>query len=290
MLRHSLTRNYFKKEAPFWRDVYASSTPEGAIYSERQQKALQFVDALDLPPGARVLEVGCGAGFNSCELARRGFRVYTTDIVEEMVKMARENLDSQTLRGRAALSCCDSEALPFPDASFDLVVGIAILEWVRSTRQAVSEIVRVLRPGGYAILSATNLWALNRMLDPRLTPFLEPCKRWAKRHLQPIERSARARTHSRREVDDLLRTAGLTRMRSLTAGYGPFTLAKHKLFPGAAGARIHAALQRRADQGSLLLRHCGYTYLTVARKPGTLSQLRSEPARPAVHEALVNTR
>jgi ubiquinone/menaquinone biosynthesis C-methylase UbiE len=290
MFRPFLARNYFKQEASFWRDVYLSATPEGAIYRTRQEKALEFVDAAALPPGSRVLELGCGAGYNSVELARRGFRLETTDIVEEMVKMARDRLAARDLSAHAHASCCDGEALPFPDNAFDLVIGIAILEWVRSPRQTLAETARVLRPGGYAILSATSIWGLNRLLDPRLSPLLDSCKRWMRRHLEPLQRTARARAQSRSEVDQLVRTAGLTKLQSLTAGYGPFTFLKRKLFPGAGGQRIHEVLQSYADRGMPLLRHCGYTYLMIARKPAATPTRRTDPAAPRDTAQLTTSR
>jgi len=231
MTQPSLPRSYFRQEATFWRDVYSSHKVEGAVYGTRFERALGLVDGVNLKPTAKVLEIGCGAGRFSLELARRGCDVVATDLVEEMLQMTRELAAEHPSSGEVRLSCADAGALPFQSHSFDMVVAIAILEWVRSSEQAMAEIFRVLRPGGYAIVSATNMWSVQRLLDPQLNPAWEPVKRWAKRSSARIQRTARARTHSAGELDELLKRTGFAKLDRLTAGYGPFTLFKRRLFP-----------------------------------------------------------
>ena len=63
MPKSSATRSHFERTAAFWRDVYGSPGVEGAVYAERQRKALALVDGLG--PGAKAIEMGCGAGWNT---------------------------------------------------------------------------------------------------------------------------------------------------------------------------------------------------------------------------------
>ena len=97
---------------------------------------------------SRVLEVGCGWGELAEWLAQEtGAEVVAVDLSPRMVELARE-------RGVDA-SVADVQALPFPDASFDVVVAAWMLYHVPELDRALAEIARVLRPGG-TFVAATN--------------------------------------------------------------------------------------------------------------------------------------
>lgn len=100
-----------------------------------------FFELLPAPP-ARTLEVGCGEGRVSRDLRARGYDVTGLDIAPTLVEAARRADPSGTyLVGDAA-------ALPFGDASFDLVASYNSLIDVEDMPAAVTEASRVLRPGG----------------------------------------------------------------------------------------------------------------------------------------------
>lgn len=101
------------------------------------------------PRGLRVLDCGCGAGELSNEIAARGAAVTGFDLSAESVRLMRERAT------RAGTPVPDGavavmERLPFPDGSFDLVVGKSILHHV-AIAPAVAEVRRVLAPGGRAV-------------------------------------------------------------------------------------------------------------------------------------------
>ena len=60
---------YFQSMSSYWKEVYSSGTVPGKIYGERQAAVLDWIESLDLKPGSRVLEIGCGAGRLSHVLA-----------------------------------------------------------------------------------------------------------------------------------------------------------------------------------------------------------------------------
>src|SRR2546425_10052948 len=81
---------YFQAQLSYWKDIYAENSVQAEIYRARQARALAWIDELALVPGSHVLEVGCGAGFLSVELAQRGLRVHAIDSAQAMVEVARQ--------------------------------------------------------------------------------------------------------------------------------------------------------------------------------------------------------
>lgn len=110
--------------------------------------------ALAAPGGGRVLEVGCGSGRLASELAcRHGLDVTGLDLDPAMIGVARTH--AEACRGRhlrPVFAVGDAASLPFPDASFDMVVStLSMHHWADPTA-GLTEIARVLRPSGRALI------------------------------------------------------------------------------------------------------------------------------------------
>jgi ubiquinone/menaquinone biosynthesis C-methylase UbiE len=101
-----------------------------------------------LDGGLDVLDVGCGTGEITIRLAEFYPEAVLTgvDLIERHLELARTR--SKRLGGRISFRAADAFALPFADASFDLVVCRHMLQAVPRPEKAMAEMVRVLRPGG----------------------------------------------------------------------------------------------------------------------------------------------
>jgi SAM-dependent methyltransferase len=113
-------------------------TPRGSWIGETEYRLLR--EALALPPGASVLDVGCGTGFFTRRLAIDGFDIMGVDTSAEMIGYARSH-DT----GREQYVIGDARRLPFPDRHFDSCVAITSLCFIREQEQALAEMVRVTR-------------------------------------------------------------------------------------------------------------------------------------------------
>ena len=97
--------------------------------------------------GQKVLEVGVGAGTDFLQWVRAGTQAYGIDLTEAGIEHVRHRLSLYGLKA-AELRVADCENLPYPDNSFDLVYSYGVIHHTPDTEKALSEIVRVCKPGG----------------------------------------------------------------------------------------------------------------------------------------------
>jgi ubiquinone/menaquinone biosynthesis C-methylase UbiE len=137
-------------EAAQARDLASLLQARAATEDERAARAA-YLDLLDLRPGERVLEVGCGNGIVLCDLARRvtppGLSI-GLDPSPALLAIARE-LAARAVPGASVQLCQgDARALPFKDGQFDAVLAATTLAHIPDGQQAILEMVRVTGPGG----------------------------------------------------------------------------------------------------------------------------------------------
>lgn len=105
--------------------------------------------------GQRLLEVGCGIGTDLVRFARGGARVTGVDLSQTAIDLARANFELHGLTPDD-LRVANGEALPFADATFDVVYGHGVLQYTADASAMVHECHRVLRPGGTGIFMVYN--------------------------------------------------------------------------------------------------------------------------------------
>jgi 2-polyprenyl-6-hydroxyphenyl methylase/3-demethylubiquinone-9 3-methyltransferase len=118
-----------------------------------------------LRPGSRVLDVGSGGGFVAFALADAGHEVFGLDASAAAIQAADRT-------GAGSFVIGKGERLPFAASSFDAVVCSEVLEHVAKPAQVVSEIARVLRPGGRLVFSLPNRTHVSRLV------LIDAAQRW----------------------------------------------------------------------------------------------------------------
>jgi SAM-dependent methyltransferase len=134
-------------------EIWNWESPAGRLRLARRVKMLSS----HLKPGMTVLELGCGAGYFTQELARSGADIVAIDVSPELLEMARSNCSAQNVRYQIE----NAYALSYPEAVFDSVIGSSVLHHLEIAA-ALRNIYRVLKPGGTIYFTEPN------MLNPQI--------------------------------------------------------------------------------------------------------------------------
>jgi len=154
---------------------------------------------LGLEEGMVVLDAGCGAGRHVCEAFRsRGVHVVGIDLKWEDLEKTRSLLClmRETCDGHWLVTQGDVTRLPFRDGVFDAVICSEVLEHIPENRKAISELVRVLKPG--------------RPLAVSVPRFLPEWICWALSQAYHSEPGGHIRIYRKKELRRLLEEAGVT--------------------------------------------------------------------------------
>lgn len=101
---------------------------------------------------SKVLDIGCGAGFLTNFLAEEGHEVHGIDLSAPSLQIAKQNDLTQKVQYQVA----SAYSLPYPDASFDAVTAMDLLEHVEEPQKVIAEAARLLRPGALFFFHTFN--------------------------------------------------------------------------------------------------------------------------------------
>jgi SAM-dependent methyltransferase len=143
------------------------------LFSRYMEKdARVFYERLDVPPGARLLDVGCGSGQLALIAASDGVQVTGIDIAENLIDRARARAEAQHLPARFEVA--DAEALPFSDESFDVVVSLIGAMFAPRPELVAAELLRVCVPGGTIAMANWTAGGFVGQMFKTISRFIAP--------------------------------------------------------------------------------------------------------------------
>jgi ubiquinone/menaquinone biosynthesis C-methylase UbiE len=149
-----------------WPEKYDQwfTTPIGSLV--RKYESELILDLLKPVPGEMVLDAGCGTGVFTHDILFSGSLVTGLDISFPMLRRAREK------SGRYPFSPImgDISTVPFRDGSFDKVVSITAIEFIKNAKGAVAELFRVTKKGGVIVVANLNSlspWSARRIKNAK---------------------------------------------------------------------------------------------------------------------------
>ena len=178
--------------------VHWSEAPCGGNYTQKEMLSRKYFEEIETHryfthpwiketinsfniKGKDVLEIGFGMGTDHLNMARRGARMYGIDLTAKHYDITRTRLKLYGLKSRLIVG--DAETLPYADGLFDFVYSFGVVHHSPDTRKIVSEICRVLKPGGQCYLSVYNKNSIFFWWSIFIVEYLLK-KGWKKRSLQ----------------------------------------------------------------------------------------------------------
>jgi len=153
-----------------WESIFKK---KGKVFIKPQEDMNKVIKLLKKEKVKRVLDLGCGSGRHVVMLAKAGFDVYGTDISKQGLKLTRKWLKESNLKARLKQASC-YKRFPFKDNFFDAIISIQVIHHakIKNIRYCISEMERVLKPGGIIFVSVTKssyrIMAKNfKMIAPR---------------------------------------------------------------------------------------------------------------------------
>ncbi len=174
-------KNYFDEySSQYHQDHYVKKKPP-SIYPVLTVR-LNYMAAMlaDFTPGGKVIDIGCGTGEMLEVLRAHQLQAFGLDFSFKML----EAIANSSLEYSFPLINGEIEALPFHEESFDGVICAGVIEYLNEDQKALKEIARILKPGGFAIITLSNRLSPARILEPVVHSLLgQKIKRWIKKVL-----------------------------------------------------------------------------------------------------------
>ncbi|MDD5528808.1 MAG: methyltransferase domain-containing protein [bacterium] len=235
-LQKAFIKNYFEEHALNWQNIYSEKDLHSLIIQERSHYVLNYIDNLHLKKGAKILDLGCGAGLTSVSLLLKGFDVCGIDISEKMLGLAEKNCIKAGLKCKNVFRQGSVEGLDFEDNTFDVVVAMGLIEYLKWDRWALQEMYRILKPGGHLIVTVPNMLRLSYVTNPK---FLFSLLKKTARKILPLVLGSRvsmrtrhwlysktpklfARKYTPAGLKNMLKDLEFDIVNTVSHGFGPF--------------------------------------------------------------------
>jgi ubiquinone/menaquinone biosynthesis C-methylase UbiE len=164
---------YFRVNAEQYAERYTIAA-HGDVLWQRHQAIVGLVAGLGLRSGSRLLDLGCGPGRLSLDLASQGYRGVGVDAAAAMIGRAKIEAATRGISELWQYQVADVEKLPLRDGSFDCAICAGVVDYLPTDDKLLQEAHRVLRPGGVFILAVTNKYGYT----VSLSSLADRIKRW----------------------------------------------------------------------------------------------------------------
>lgn len=121
------------------------------------QAFADIVKVMNAGPNDNILDAGCGYCYHTVRLARSGASITAIDFSEAALTIGKQTIANEGIGSQVSLKQADLTALPFADDSFEFIVSWGVLMHVPELESALTELARVLKPGGILVLCENNL-------------------------------------------------------------------------------------------------------------------------------------
>lgn len=210
MNEQQIVTDYFNRDPGGYASDYDRDTAVGYSFRVRRDRLLELLGK----GSGRVLDIGCGPGVMTGNVLTRGWTYVGTDIAAGMIAEARRRFQDEP---RAQFAVGDVGEINAPDATFDVVVAMGLVEYLSDEGVALQEMRRVLKPGGRLLVSLPNWWSPARMWDRWLLAPLARLQRLLK--LRPSSTEVNHREYRPASYRALLRQCGFEPLQTVAYNF-----------------------------------------------------------------------
>lgn len=258
--------SFFDQDLRWWQDVYREDLPRGFFSFEMRRRlelvAEQLTTEIKAMENPAVLECGCGPGDILKLIEPLPCQLTGLDLNPRYLDLAAEKVPG------AKLLDGNIEELPLPDASFDVVYAVGVLQYLNDDQLAVREISRVTKDGGFVLISVPNYRMLHLLLDPYY--LFRTFRRilGTKEQLTTAEfDESKIRRFTLKQLRKLFADYGMNEIRSMSTSFGPLKFWRREVLPLAISMRSSEVLRKGSEMKIFSgLKHVGNHLLITLRK------------------------
>jgi len=257
-----ILKSYFNKTVNFWHTLYTGDAFIDQHMNDRKTIVLNLTDRYSPGNKQTILDIGCGTGILSKELAKKGHFLISMDIAEDMIKKLKESVNKNGELIEPLIG--DAENLSFANNSIDSILCIGVFQYQLRNDILLKELSRVLKNGGMCYFTIPNLLRLNYLFDPFF--YFQLFRKIIKKILSPkmkvnknlaLNRGITGQLQKNypfdkkyylKELDDMIHHAGFSIEEVIAFGYGPFTLFNKEFLPDHISHKISKKIESFADK------------------------------------------
>jgi ubiquinone/menaquinone biosynthesis C-methylase UbiE len=253
-----LIQSFFNDTVDRWHHLYTGDSFIDLHMKDRKTIVINLAEKYSQGEQKTILDIGCGTGILSKELAQKGHFLVSMDIAEDMIIKLKESLKNKN--GELIEPMIgDAEHLSLADNSLDSILCIGVFQYQLRNDILLKELNRVLKKGGMCFFTIPNLLRINYLLDPFF--YFQLSKKLIKKILKPkmkvdtnsaVNRGITGRIKKNYpydkkyfvwELNDIIAESGFEIEKTVAFGYGPFTLFNKPFLPDYISYKISNKLE-----------------------------------------------